>query len=166
MEANLNTNKFFLASLRPLSIRNFDKFFQNELINFDILTESSEFKNADLFDFSNIETANDFLFWKIGKILSKNKNFKEKINFEYFILNGCSNITIWSLHYLNKIFDKDLFSSHSIKVLKFKIHNLVLIFFVFDKLNERFSCCERISESLLVSLNYDKKVLVKNGILF
>ncbi|RNA31796.1 hypothetical protein BpHYR1_049182 [Brachionus plicatilis] len=143
-----NKNYQFLNASKKINVANYSqKVNQNELVNFEALVESNDFRDADLFDFSNIKTATDLLFWKFGQTLFKDDIFKKK-NSEYFLLNGCPNISIWSLHYLNKIFEKNLLSIPSIK------------------LNERFSCCERISESLLVSLNYDPRNLIKHEKIF
>ena len=48
-------------------------------------------------DFSGLESATDFLFYKITDYLKSKKEF----NADRIKLLGCKYVTIWSLHYLN-----------------------------------------------------------------
>lgn len=94
-------------------------FFRNAILDLDTLIKSSEFENAKILDFSGVETATDLLFWKLKSILSKNENFNKK-DLDHFLLNGCANISIWTLHHLNSFSKKNLFTIPSIKVTKIK----------------------------------------------
>ncbi|RNA38600.1 dynein heavy chain domain-containing 1-like [Brachionus plicatilis] len=122
-------------------------FFPNGILNLDALIKSNEFENAKKLDFSGVETVTDLLFWMLKSILSKNQNFNRE-DLDYLLLNGCANISIWTLNYLNLFNKRNLFSKPTIK------------------LNERFSCCPRISESLMVSLNFDAQINAQNEQIF
>ena len=49
-------------------------------------------------DFSGLESATDFLFYKISDYLKS----KKELNADRIKLLGCKYATIWSLHYLNQ----------------------------------------------------------------
>ena len=56
-------------------------------------------------DFSGLESATDFLFYKVSNYLKARK----EINAERIKLLGCKHATIWSLHYLNQTLNKTIF---------------------------------------------------------
>lgn len=89
-------------------------FSKNGIISLDALIESNEFENAKILDFSGVETSTDFLFWNLKSILSSRKFQRD--NLDYILLNGCANISIWTLNYLNSFNERNLFSIPTTKV--------------------------------------------------
>ena len=83
-------------------------------------------------DFSGLESATDFLFYKVSNYLKAAR--KEEINAERIKLLGCKHATIWSLHYLNQTLNKTIFDfnkfSNVFFILNFsfmeKLKNLIL----------------------------------------
>jgi len=70
-------------------------------------------KTATEFDFSGLESATDFTMFSFAKHLKENKiPFK----FEDLSLNGCTNISVWALHYLTSINNKALLDLASLKL--------------------------------------------------
>jgi hypothetical protein len=63
--------------------------------------------SAKKLNFTGLECATDYLMFQIGKRLRTHKNKSEIITNE-ISLNGCPNVTIWSMHYLYQAFDKDI----------------------------------------------------------
>ncbi|RNA05401.1 hypothetical protein BpHYR1_042106 [Brachionus plicatilis] len=98
--------------------------------------------NVRIVDFSGFDRATDLLFWLLKYNLPVSKSFK--LDVDKFLLNGCSFISIWTIHYLYKNFGLSLFNDHS------------------AKLDEKIMCCPRITESLIVSLNYNFKNVLKD----
>jgi hypothetical protein len=73
---------------------------------FEITTELvNNWIKAKNLDFSGLESATDFLFYKISGYLKA----KKEINPEKIKLAGCKYATIWSLHYLNQARNKTIF---------------------------------------------------------
>lgn len=96
-------------------------YFKNGILNLDALIESSEFQDAKVLDFSGIETSTDVLFWNLSSILASKKFDRD--NLDYFLLNGCANVSIWTLHYLNSFNGRNLFSIPTTKVLSNYLKN-------------------------------------------
>ena len=79
------------------------------------------------FNFSGFESATDFLIFTLAKRLSKHPR-KSKINIDEILLNGCKNITLWSLLYLSSIKEKNLLDLHkSILSVRLYFINFVLL---------------------------------------
>ena len=60
------------------------------------------------FDFTGLECATDFMVYLASKALKSHPK-KNDIEFDSILINGCKNVTIWSLHYLNQAKDNTLF---------------------------------------------------------
>ena len=66
-------------------------------------------------DFSGLESATDFLFYKISDYLKSKKEF----NADRIKLLGCKYVTIWSLHYLNQTINKTAFDVNKRTIFDF-----------------------------------------------
>lgn len=78
----------------------------NEKNEFDYAVfKSNNFIQADQFDFSGLESATDYLFFSLIKNFNEHHK-KTSISVDNIELKGCKNLTIWSLFYLNKTFNK------------------------------------------------------------
>jgi hypothetical protein len=79
-----------------------------------------EFILANQIDFSGLDSATDFLFYKIGKLIENHPN-KNLIQLQNICLNGCKFISIASMNYLYNAFEKtiyDLAEDKKVLVLK------------------------------------------------
>jgi chlorite dismutase len=105
---------------------------------------------GDLLDFSGLESATDLMFFIISEQLKEhNKNARNIVN--TIILKGCKFISFMSLYYLNSATDKN-------------INNLSIEFK--HKLRQRLAGCDRISESMIASLQFNNNSSSKDGNLF
>jgi hypothetical protein len=69
----------------------------------------------EMLDFTCIEAVTDVFIWKLRTKLMSTASFKlDKI--DNILFNGCSNVSIWALHYLNLTKKKTLFDRSSIRV--------------------------------------------------
>ena len=71
-----------------------------EIICQDILTTNQ-------FNFTGLESATDYLISEFSNSLNTHP-LKESIKVNEINLKGCQHLTIWSLYYLNKTFNKTL----------------------------------------------------------
>ena len=84
-------------------------------------------------NFTGVESACDFLFYQLGRLLKTSQSQSSKtasegnLDIDGIVLNGCKNITIWSLHYLYQAVDKSIFdlSSSSVPV------NILLVIVIY-----------------------------------
>lgn len=100
---------FFGKNIVDISALKETKYFKREVMEF-----SGEIKEK--IDLSGNKEVTDLNFWNLYQTQIKNENLVSKIP-EEIILNGCSSISIWSIHYLNKIRNKNLLSLPSKKVI-------------------------------------------------
>lgn len=89
-------------------------FYPNGFLDWKAVIEHAENENVKSLDFSGFDTATDLLFWYLKYFLPPSQSFK--VDVDNFLLNGCSYITIWSMHYLNKILGWNMFNDPSIQV--------------------------------------------------
>jgi hypothetical protein len=73
--------------------------------------------NAKKLDFTGVECATDYLMFQIAKLLRTHKN-KAEIKLNEISLNGCANVSIWSMHYLYAAFEQNLNDPKNISSLK------------------------------------------------
>ncbi|CAF0816519.1 unnamed protein product [Brachionus calyciflorus] len=111
------------------------------------MKDNPDYLKAKKFDFSGLDSLTDFQVYKIIKILLKNHPSQSMIQFDKIMLNGCRNISIWSLHYLIKVIGKSLFDTSSL-----------------ERINHRVNGCDLITENLMVSLNEDIETKIKSDL--
>lgn len=75
---------------------------------FNLFKATSLFWTESNLNFTGLESATDYLFYEIKSMLKTHEN-KSNMNYNSILFNGCSNISIWSLHYLYKAFNKSIF---------------------------------------------------------
>lgn len=85
---------------------------QNEL-DVDKAFNSNEFLNASAYDFTGLESATDYMFYRIRQCLNAAHKQKNNIRVDRICIRGCKFATIWSLVYLIGLQDKTVYDLNS-----------------------------------------------------
>lgn len=59
-------------------------------------------------DFTGVASVTDFTFYTLSKILSRDTEYNNKLSKRGFIIKDCPHLSIWTLHYLNKLSNKSI----------------------------------------------------------
>lgn len=73
-----------------------------------IYFKSDQFRNAETFDFTGINSLTDYHFYKIGQHLAKLPDLK-LIDFDKIRIRGVQFVSIWALHYLYQAVNQSIF---------------------------------------------------------